>query len=142
MAKKKVAAEIKLQITGGQASPAPPIGPTLSPHGVNIMQFVQQFNERTKDQMGIKVPVIIQIYADRSFSFEVKTPPAAVLLKMALKLDKGSPEPHEVKIAKITRDKLREIAKDKIQDLNANDIEAAVNTLAGTARSMGIDVVD
>ena len=140
MAKKRIVASLKLQIVGGQATPAPPIGPTLSPHGVNIMQFVQQFNDRTKDSRGIKVPVVISIYHDKSFSFEVKTPPAAVLIKMALNLEKGSATPQSDKVGKLTQEQLREIAVKKIADLNANSIEAAMRTLAGTGRSMGVEV--
>ncbi len=140
MAKKKVTAEIKLQVTGGSATPAPPIGPTLSPHGVNIMQFVQQFNERTKEIKGVKVPVIITVYADRSFTFIIKTPPAAILLKQALKLDKGSPNPKAKKVGTISRAKLQELAEKKAEDLTSHSIDAAMRTLEGTARSMGIKV--
>ena len=140
MAKKRVITSLKLQIVGGQATPAPPIGPTLSPHGVNIMQFVQQFNDRTKDSRGIKVPVVISIYHDKSFSFEVKTPPAAVLIKMALNLEKGSGSPREVKVGMLTKDQLRDIAEKKMEDLNANSTEAAMLIIAGTARSMGVEV--
>ncbi len=142
MAKKRVVAEVKLQVTGGQATPAPPIGPTLSPHGINLMQFVQQFNERTKDAKGIRVPVIITIYHDKSFSFIVKTPPASVLIKMALNLDKGSTEPGRKMVSKITRARLREVAEKKMHDMTAHSVEAAMATLAGAARSMGVEVVD
>ncbi|GAB4161222.1 MAG: 50S ribosomal protein L11 [Planctomycetota bacterium] len=140
MAKKKVTAEIKLQVTGGSATPAPPIGPTLSPHGVNIMQFVQQFNERTKDIKGVRVPVIITVYSDKSFTFIIKTPPAAILLKQALKLEKGSPNPKAKKVGSISRATLRELAEKKAEDLTAHSIEAAMKTLEGTARSMGVKI--
>ncbi|RKY22427.1 MAG: 50S ribosomal protein L11 [Planctomycetota bacterium] len=142
MAKKRVVAELKMQVVGGQATPAPPIGPTLSPHGVNIMQFVQQFNERTKDMKGIRVPVVITIYHDKSFSFVVKTPPASILIKMALGLEKGSSVPNREKVGKLTRAQLREIAEKKMVDLNAHDIEAAMRIIEGTARSMGVDIED
>jgi large subunit ribosomal protein L11 len=140
MAKKPVAAEVKLQITGGMATPAPPIGPTLSPHGINLMQFVQQFNDKSKDIKGVKVPVIITIYKDKTFSFVIKTPPAAILVKMALNLESGSAEPNKNKVGKITRAKLVEIAGKKMQDLSAASVDAAVRTLEGTCRSMGIEV--
>ena len=140
MAKKRVVKEIKLQVVGGSATPAPPIGPTLSPHGVNIMQFVQQFNDRTKEMKGIRVPVIITIYHDKSFSFVVKTPPASVLLKLELGLDKASANPKATKVGSISRKKLAEIAEKKMVDLNAHSVEAAMRTLAGTARSMGITI--
>lgn len=142
MAKKKVIAEVKLQVTGGMATPAPPIGPTLSPHGINLMQFVQQFNERTKEMKGIRVPVVITIFHDKSFVFVVKTPPASVLLKMALNLDKGSSVPNRDKVGKLSRAKLREIAERKTVDLTSHSIEAAMETLGGTARSMGIEIVE
>ena len=142
MAKKRVIAEVKLQVMGGLATPAPPIGPTLSPHGINLMQFVQQFNERTKDMKGIRVPVVITIYHDKTFSFIVKTPPASILLKMALNLDKGSSVPNRDKVGSIKRSKLREIAEKKQIDLTSHSIEAAMETLEGTARSMGIEIVD
>lgn len=141
MAKKKVATVIKLQVPAGKATPAPPVGPALGPHGVSAPQFVQQFNDRTKNmEPGILVPVVITVYADKSFSFITKTPPAAVLIKRAIKLEKGSPEPNKTKVGRITRDKLREVAEMKMPDLNANDIEAAMKIIAGTARSMGIEV--
>ncbi|MFW5768606.1 MAG: 50S ribosomal protein L11 [Spirochaetota bacterium] len=141
MAKKKVAAVIKLQVPAGKATPAPPVGPALGPHGVSAPQFVQQFNDRTKNmEPGILVPVVITVYADKSFSFITKTPPAAVLIKRAIKLEKGSPEPNKTKVGRISRDKLKEVAEMKMPDLNANDIEAAMKIIAGTARSMGIEV--
>lgn len=139
MAKKKVTAQIKLQVPAGKATPAPPVGPALGPHGVSAPQFVQQFNEITKNiEPGLLIPVVITVYADRSFSFITKTPPAAVLIKKTLGLDKGSAEPHKIKVATITRKQLEEIAQTKMEDLNANDIDAAVNIIAGTARSMGV----
>jgi large subunit ribosomal protein L11 len=141
MAKKKVATVIKLQVPAGKATPAPPVGPALGPHGVSAPQFVQQFNDRTKNmEPGILVPVVITVYADKSFSFITKTPPAAVLIKRAIKLEKGSPEPNKTKVGRISRDKLKEVAEMKMPDLNANDIEAAMKIIAGTARSMGIEV--
>lgn len=141
MAKKKIAAVIKLQVPAGKATPAPPVGPALGPHGVSAPQFVQQFNDVTKNmEAGILIPVVITVYADRSFSFITKTPPAAVLIKRALSLGSGSAEPNRVKVGKISRDKLREIAETKMPDINANDIEAAMNIVAGTARSMGVEV--
>ena len=141
MAKKKVATVIKLQVPAGKATPAPPVGPALGHHGVSAPQFVQQFNDRTKNmEPGILVPVVITVYADNSFSFITKTPPAAVLIKRAIKLEKGSPEPNKIKVGRITRDKLKEVAEMKMPDLNANDIEAAMKIIAGTARSMGIEV--
>jgi large subunit ribosomal protein L11 len=140
MAKKKVNAVIKLQVPAGKATPAPPVGPALGPHGVSAQQFVQQFNDVTKNmEPGILVPVIISVYADRSFSFITKTPPAAVLIKRAIKLEKGSAEPHRVKVAKLPKAKLQEIAETKFKDLNANDIDAAMKIIAGTARSMGVE---
>ena len=141
MAKKKVAAVIKLQVPAGKATPAPPVGPALGPHGVSAPQFVQQFNDRTKNvEQGLLIPVVITVYGDKSFSFITKTPPAAVLIRKACKLDKGSPEPNKVKVAKIKRAQLQEIAEMKMPDLNANDIDAAINIIAGTARSMGVEV--
>lgn len=141
MAKKKVAAIIKLQVPAAKATPAPPVGPALGPHGVSAPQFVQQFNDVTKDiEPGLLIPVVITVYADRSFSFITKTPPAAVLIKKAISLDKGSPESHKTKVGKISKDKVRAIAEQKMPDLNANDIEAAMNIIAGTARSMGVEV--
>jgi len=141
MAKKKVTAMIKLQVPAGKATPAPPVGPALGPHGVSAPQFVQQFNDRTKNyEPGLTIPVVISVYADRSFTFETKTPPAAVLIRKAIGLDKGSAEPHKVKVGNITRDQLKTIAETKMKDLNANDIDAAINIIAGTARSMGVTV--
>ena len=141
MAKKKVTAYIKLQVPAGKATPAPPVGPALGPHGVPAPQFVQQFNDRTKNyEPGLTIPVVITVFADRSFTFVTKTPPAAVLLKKAAKLDKGSAEPHKVKVATVTRAQVQEIAKTKMEDLNANDMDAAISIISGTARSMGIKV--
>lgn len=141
MAKKKVTAVIKLQVPAGKATPAPPVGPALGPHGVSAPQFVQQFNDRTKNfEPGLTIPVVITVFADRSFSFITKTPPAAVLIKKACNLQSGSAEPHKVKVAKISRAKLKEIAETKMPDLNANDINAAMKIIAGTARSMGVEV--
>ena len=138
--KKNVLVQIKLQIPGGQANPAPPVGPALGQHGLNIMDFCKAFNDRTKDQQGTIVPVVITVYEDRTYTFIVKTPPASVLIKKSMKLDKGSSEPNKTKVGTITRAQLEEIAKIKMPDLNANDIDAAVNIIAGTARSMGVDV--
>ena len=137
---KKVVGFIKLHVTGGQANPAPPVGPALGQHGVNIMEFCKQFNAQTQQQLGITIPVEITVYADRSFTFITKTPPAAVLIRRAIGLDKGSGEPNREKVGKITRAKLREIAELKMPDLNATDIEAATRMIAGTARSMGVEV--
>jgi large subunit ribosomal protein L11 len=138
---KKVLTTIKLQAVGGQASPAPPVGPALGQHGVNIMEFVKAFNAQTSDSMGTVVPVEITVFEDRSFTFIVKSPPAAVLIKQAINLDKGSAEPHREKVGKITQAQLEEIAQRKQADLNANDVAAAAKIIAGTARSMGVDVV-
>jgi large subunit ribosomal protein L11 len=138
---KKVAAMVKLQIPAGQANPSPPVGPALGQHGVNIMEFCKTFNARTQGQEGMIIPVVITIYSDRSFSFITKTPPAAVLLKKAAKIVKGSGEPNRTKVGKVTRDQVREIAQLKLKDLNAVDLEAAIHTIEGTARSMGIDIV-
>ncbi|MCD6086398.1 MAG: 50S ribosomal protein L11 [Candidatus Hydrothermae bacterium] len=140
--KKEVIGQIKLQIPAGQASPAPPVGPALGQHGLNIMEFCKQFNEATKDKQGLIIPVIITIYKDRSFSFILKTPPASVLLKRAAGLAKGSGEPNKVKVGKVTKSQVKEIAEIKMRDLNANDIEAAMRIIEGTARSMGIEVVE
>ena len=140
--KKKIVKLIKLQITGGQANPAPPVGPALGQAGVNIMDFCKNFNERTKDQMGTTIPVVITVYEDKSYTFITKTPPASVLVRKALGIAKGSSEPNKIKAGKITRKQLEDIAKIKMPDLNANDIKAGANIIAGTARSMGIDVVD
>lgn len=139
---KKVARMVKLQCEAGKATPAPPIGPALGQAGVNIMAFVKEFNERTAKQAGYIIPVEITVYDDRSFTFITKTPPAAVLLKKAAGLDKASGEPNKKKVAKLGRDKVREIAETKLPDLNANDVEAAMKMVEGTARSMGIDIVD
>lgn len=141
MAKKKVAAIIKLQCPAGKATPAPPVGPALGPHGVSAPQFVQQFNDATKNmEPGLTIPVVITVYADRSFTFITKTPPAAVLIKKAISLESGSAEPHKVKVGKLPQDRLREIAELKMKDLNANDVDAAMKIIAGTARSMGVEV--
>ncbi len=141
MAKKKVTAIIKLQVPAGKATPAPPVGPALGPHGVSAPQFVQQFNDRTKNvEPGLTIPVVITVFSDRTFTFITKTPPAAVLIKKACGIESGSAEPHKVKVAKIPRDKVKEIAELKFPDLNANDIEAAMKIIAGTARSMGVEV--
>jgi large subunit ribosomal protein L11 len=141
MAKKKEVAQIKLQVPAQKATPAPPVGPALGPHGVSAPQFVQQFNERTKNvEAGLLVPVVISVFSDRSFTFITKTPPAAVLIKKTLGIEKGSPVPHTTKVATITRAQLQQIAEIKMPDLNANDIEMAINIIAGTARSMGVRV--
>lgn len=142
MAKKQVVDKIKVQVPGGQATPAPPVGTALGPHGVNIGQFVQQFNERTSDMAGTIVPVEITVYNDRSFEFIVKSPPAAVLLKQAAQIAKGSGSPKAEKVGSVTRDQVEEIAKTKFNDLNAPDMEQATRIIAGTARSMGLDVVE
>jgi len=139
---KKVLTDIKLQIPGGQANPAPPVGPALGQHGLNIMDFCKAFNDKTKDQQGMILPVVITVYEDRTYSFIIKTPPAAVLIKKALNLQSGSGEPNKIKVGKITRQQLREIAELKMPDLNANDIEAGANIIGGTAYTMGIEVVD
>jgi large subunit ribosomal protein L11 len=138
---KKVLTTIKLQAVGGQASPAPPVGPALGQHGVNIMEFVKAFNAQTQGDAGTTIPVEITVYEDRSFTFVLKSPPAAVLIKQAISLDKGSAEPHRDKVGTISQDQLRDIAQRKMADLNANDVEAAAKIIAGTARSMGVDVV-
>ena len=137
---KKVIGFIKLHVPGGQANPAPPLGPALGQHGVNIMEFCKQFNAKTSDKQGLTIPVEITVYADRSFSFITKTPPAPVLIKKAINLPKGSGVPNREKVGTITRAQLAEIAEMKMQDLNANDIDAAVEMIAGTARSMGVVV--
>lgn len=142
MAKKEIAVTIKLQAPGGQATPAPPIGPALGQHGVNIGQFVSQFNERTKELNGTTVPVVITVYVDKSFTFEVKSPPAAVLLKQAAQVAKGSGVPNKEKVGKVSAEQVRKIAEVKFKDLNAYDIGQAEKIIRGTARSMGIDVVD
>ena len=139
---KKVIAEIKLQIPAGQANPSPPVGPALGQRGVNIMEFCKQFNAQTQAQQGLLIPVIITVYADRSFTFVTKTPPAAVLLKRAAGIEKGSGEPNKKKVGKVTRAQVREIAQLKMPDLTAESIEAAMRTVEGAARSMGLDIVD
>ncbi len=139
---KEVIVKIKLQASGGQATPAPPIGPALGQNGVNIGQFVSQFNERTKELNGTIVPVVITVYRDKSFTFEVKSPPAAVLLKQAAELAKGSGVPNKEKVGKITSEQLRKIAETKFKDLNAYDLEGAEKIIVGTARSMGIEIID
>ncbi|MDR2742077.1 MAG: 50S ribosomal protein L11 [Treponema sp.] len=141
MAKKKIATLVKLQCPAGKATPAPPVGPALGPHGVSAPQFVQQFNDRTKSmEPGLIIPVVITVYTDKSFTFILKTPPAAVLIKKAIGIEKGSGESHKNKVGKISRAKLEEIAKLKMADLSANDLEGAVKIIAGTARSMGVEV--
>ncbi|MDD6428981.1 50S ribosomal protein L11 [Candidatus Weimeria sp. HCP3S3_B5] len=139
---KKIEGYIKLQIQAGKATPAPPVGPALGQHGVNIVEFTKQFNAKTADMGDTVVPTIITVYADRSFSFITKTPPAAVLIKKACKLQKASGEPNKNKVAKITKAQLQEIAETKMPDLNAADIDSAISMIAGTARSMGVEVVD
>lgn len=139
---KQIAVKIKLQAPGGQATPAPPIGPALGQHGVNIGQFVSQFNERTKDLNGTIVPVVISVYVDKSFTFEVKSPPAAVLIKQAAEIAKGSGVPNKEKVGKITTEQVRKIAQTKFKDLNAYDLDRAQKIIEGTARSMGVEVVD
>lgn len=139
---KKVEGYIKLQIAAGKATPAPPVGPALGQHGVNIVQFTKEFNARTADQDGMIIPVVITVYADRSFSFITKTPPAAVLLKKACKIQSGSGTPNKTKVAKISKADLQKIAETKMPDLNAASLEAAMSMIAGTARSMGITVED
>lgn len=137
---KKIIGYIKLQLPAGVATPAPPVGPALGQKGVNIMEFCKTFNARTQDKKGDIIPVVITVYQDKSFTFIMKTSPASVLIRKALKLDKGSPEPNVKKVGTITRAQLEEIAKKKMEDLNANDIDAAVNIIAGTCRSMGVNV--
>ena len=139
---KQVTAQIKVQVTGGQATPAPPVGTALGPHGVNIGQFVQQFNDKTKDMSGMTIPVVITVYNDRSFDFITKSPPAAVLLKQAAQIAKGSGNPLAEKVGTVTQAQLEEIAKTKFEDLNAPNVEHAARIIAGTARSMGLVVVD
>ncbi len=137
---KKIVANIKLQVPAGQANPSPPIGPALGQHGVNIMEFCKTFNARTQGQEGMIIPVVITVYADRSFTFITKTPPAAILLKKAAQIAKGSSEPNRTKVAKVTKAQVEEIARLKMPDLNARDLKAAIITIEGTARSMGIEV--
>lgn len=139
---KQVTAEIKVQVTGGQATPAPPVGTALGPHGVNIGQFVQQFNDQTREMMGVTIPVVITVYNDRSFEFVLKSPPAAVLLKQAAGIAKGSGSPLADKVGTVTSAQLEDIAKVKMADLNSNSVEQAAKVIAGTARSMGLEVVD
>ncbi len=139
---KKVVAIVKLQCPAGQANPSPPVGPALGQHGVNIMEFCKTFNARTQDQAGLIIPAVITVYADRSFTFELKTPPAAVLLKRAAKIAKGSGEPNKTKVGTVTRGQVREIAEIKRPDLNAASVEAAMRIVEGTARSMGLDVLE
>jgi len=138
---KKVLTKIKLQAVGGQASPAPPVGPALGQHGINIMEFCKAFNAQTQGDAGTTIPVVITVYEDRSFTFVTKTPPAAVLIKQAIGIESGSAEPHRLKVGKITQAQVREIAERKLNDLNANDLDQASKIIAGTARSMGVDVV-
>lgn len=138
----KISAIVKLQIPAGKATPAPPVGSALGPHGINIMSFTKEFNERTKNDEGTIIPVVITIYADRSFEFITKTPPAAVMIKKACSLEKASGEPNKNKVAKISKNQLEEIAKHKMPDLNASTLESAVSMIAGTARSMGIEVAN
>ena len=140
--KKKVTAVVKLQINAGAATPAPPVGSALGPHGLNIMEFCKQFNARTQNQPGMVIPVIVTVYHDRSFTFETKTPPAAVLLRKEAGVEKGSPTSNRQKVGKVTKAQVRKIAEIKMPDLNANDVDAAMHMIAGTARSMGIEVVD
>ena len=141
MAKKKITALVKLQCPAGKATPAPPVGPALGPHGVSAPMFVQQFNDRTKSmEPGLTIPVVITVYSDKTFTFILKTPPAAVLIKKAIGLEKGSAESHKTKVGKLPRAKLEEIAGAKMADLSANDVEAAMKIIAGTARSMGVEV--
>lgn len=139
---KKVVAIIKLALPAGKANPAPPVGPALGQHGVNIMAFCKEYNARTSDQAGMVVPVEISVYEDRSFTFVLKTPPASVLITKAAKIERGSDQPNRKKVGSITRDQLREIAQTKMPDLNANDIEAAMKIVEGTARNMGVTVTD
>jgi large subunit ribosomal protein L11 len=139
---KQVVAQVKIQVTGGQATPAPPVGTALGPHGVNIGQFVMQFNERTKEMKGTTIPVVVTIYNDRSFEFITKSPPAAVLLKQAAQVAKGAANPKADKVGKVTKAQVLDIAKTKFQDMNSTSLETAARVIAGTARSMGIEVID
>lgn len=143
MAEKKITGQIKLQLPAGKATPAPPVGPALGQHGINIADFVRQFNDRTQEQAkeNLIIPCVISVYQDRSFDFILKTPPASVLVKKAAKVEKGSSEPNKDKVGRITTDQVRQIAELKLPDLNTTDVEAAMRTIAGTARSMGVDVV-
>ena len=140
--KKKILTTIKLQITGGNATPAPPVGPALGQHGVNIMEFCQAFNSKTQSQAGVTIPVVLTVYADRSFTFITKTPPAAVLLKQVAGIAKASGEPNKIKVGTVTSAQVKQIAETKMEDLNASDVEAAMRIIEGTARSMGIVVED
>ena len=139
---KKITGFVKLQIPAGKATPSPPVGPALGQHGVNIMAFTKEFNERTKNDIGLVIPVIITVYADRSFTFVTKTPPAAVLIKKACGIESGSGVPNKTKVATLTQEQLRKIAEQKMPDLNAASVEAAMSMVAGTARSMGVTVTD
>jgi large subunit ribosomal protein L11 len=139
---KKLKGTIKLQIPAGEANPAPPVGPALGQQGVNIMEFCKAFNSKTESQKGTIIPVIISVYEDRSFSFVTKTPPAATLIKKTLNLEKGSGEPNKIKVGALNKKQLEEIARTKFEDLNANDIQAAMNIIAGTARNMGVDIIE
>ena len=138
---KKVLTEIKLQAPGGQASPAPPVGPALGQHGINIMEFVKAFNAQTQGDMGTTIPVVITVFEDRSFTFVTKTPPAAVLIRQAIGIEKGSGEPNRTKVGTISKDQVRQIAEKKLPDLNAHDVDQAAKIIEGTARSMGVEVV-
>lgn len=139
---RELKAVVKLQLEAGKATPGPPVGSTLGPHGINIAGFVKEFNDKTASQAGLIIPVVIYIYKDRSFTFELKTPPAAVLIKKAIGLDKGSAKPNKQKVGKITKEQIRKIAETKLPDLNAESIESAMSMIAGAARSMGVEVVD
>jgi large subunit ribosomal protein L11 len=140
MAAKKVVKQIKLQVEAGKANPAPPVGPALGQAGLNIMEFCKQFNERTKAQIGVKLPVVVTVFSDKSFTFITKSPPAAILVKKSIGIESGSAVPHLTKVGTITKNQLKEIAEIKMKDLNANDIDAAINIIAGTCRSMGVSV--
>ena len=142
MAAKKIKAIVKLQLEAGKATPGPPVGSTLGPHGINIAGFTKEFNEKTASQAGFIIPVVITIYEDRSFTFVLKTPPAAVLIKKAIAVESGSGKPNKQNVAKITKEQLRKIAETKMPDLNASSVESAMSMIAGTARSMGVEVVD
>lgn len=139
---KKVVAQIKLQIAAGAANPQPPVGPALGQHGVNIMEFCKAFNAKTQDQKGLIIPVVITVFSDRSFTFILKTPPAAILIKKAIGLEKGSAQPNRTKVGKINRSKIQEIAKLKMPDLNAKDLAGAMKMIEGTAKSLGVEVID
>ena len=142
MAEKKISAQVKLQVPAGKATPGPPVGSSLGPHGINIAGFTKEFNEKTASQEGLIIPVVVTIYADRSFSFVLKTPPAAVLIKKACGIETASAKPNKIKVAQITKAQVREIAETKMPDLNASSIEAAMSMIEGAARSMGVTVVD